>query len=178
TALQTVVSRSTSPVDPAVVTVGTIHGGYAPNIIADRVELTGTVRTFSDQQWEEMPGHIERVVQGVCAAMRVTGTVEYERGYPATVNDPDMTELVRLAACEVVGEPSVVRPEPSMGGEDMSYFLRAVPGCYFFIGSGNPSKGAVHPHHHPGFNIDEAALPVGVKVIVESVLRYLGAQAS
>lgn len=173
TALQTIVSRSSSPLEPAVVTIGTIHGGYAANIIADSVEMTGTVRTFHDDLWRQMPGHIERVVQGTCAALGVQGSVEYSRGYPATVNDDAMTALVREAAVEALGEEAVVFPEQSTGAEDMSFVLREVPGCYFFIGSSNPSKGLTFPHHHPAFNVDEDAMPVGVKVIVASALKYL-----
>lgn len=175
TALQTIVSRSVSPVEPAVITIGTIEGGYAPNVIADRVMMTGTVRTFHEDLWKAMPGHIERVVHGVCAAMGVQGTVEYNRGYPPTVNEPGMTELVREAATEVMGAEAVVYPEQSTGAEDFSFFLQAVPGNYFFIGSANPLKGASQPHHHPEFNVDEDAMPNGVKVIVASALKYLGA---
>lgn len=173
TALQTIVSRTTSPVDPAVVTIGTIEGGYAPNIIADQVRMTGTVRTFSQELWKQMPRHIERVVHGVCAALGVHGAVEYHRGYPTTINDSSMTYLVRCAAIEALGDEAVVYPEQSTGGEDMSFFLRAVPGCYFFIGSRNPAKGFSHPHHHPSFDVDEDALTYGVKVIVASAMRYL-----
>ncbi|MEJ7654074.1 MAG: amidohydrolase [Chloroflexia bacterium] len=177
TALQTIVSRNVSPMEPAVVTIGTIHGGYAANIIADRVEMTGTVRSFNEDVWKQLPSHIERVVHGVCAALGVQGNVEYRRGYPTTVNDEGMTELVRAAAIEALGEEAVVYPERSTGGEDMSFILQAVPGCYFFIGSQNNSKGISRPHHHPEFNIDEDALPVGVKVITAGVLRYLSGEA-
>lgn len=175
TALQTVVSRRVSPLDPAVVTIGTISGGYKNNVIADRVEMDGTVRTFDEDLWRAMPGQIETVVAGICAALGVRGMVEYTRGYPIVVNDPEMTALVRGAARGAVGEERVVYPEQSMGGEDMSFFLRAVPGCFFFVGSQNATKGATKPHHHPEFDVDEDALPTGVKVLVASALKYLSA---
>jgi amidohydrolase len=173
-ALQTIVSRSVSPLDPAVVTIATVHGGYKHNIIPDKVRLTGTVRTFSEELRRGMPSHLERVVQGVCAATGTRGTLQYNAKYPPTVNDPGMTALVREAAVAALGEDAVVHPEQSMGGEDMSFFLREVPGCYFFVGSRNPAKGCVHPHHSAEFNLDEDALPLGVKVLVASTLRYLG----
>lgn len=176
TALQTVVSRRVSPLEPAVVTIGTISGGYKNNVIADRVEMDGTVRTFDEDLWHGMPGQIETVVAGVCAALGVRGTVEYTRGYPVVVNDPEMTALVRDAAREAAGEERVVYPERSMGGEDMSFFLRAVPGCFFFVGSQNAARGATKPHHHPEFEIDEDALLTGVKVLVASALKYLNAR--
>ncbi len=135
--------------------------------------MTGTVRTFDEELWRQIPGHIERIVQGVCAALGVQGTVEYTRGYPTTTNDPDMTALVREAAVAELGEEAVVYPELTMGGEDMSYFLRAVPGCFFFVGSHNAAKGATHPHHHPSFDLDEDALPYGVRTLVASTLKYL-----
>lgn len=173
TALQTVVSRRTSPLEPAVVTIGTINGGYKANIIADRVEMTGTVRTFNEDLWQRMPGLIEQVVTGTCAALGVHGTVEYTRGYPTTVNDARMTGLVREAAVAVLGEEHVVYPDLSTGGEDMSFFLQAVPGCFFFVGSQNQAKGAFHPHHHAEFEVDEDAMTTGVKVLAASALRYL-----
>jgi amidohydrolase len=173
TTLQTIVSRRVAPLEAGVVTIGTIHGGHASNIIADRVEMEGTVRSFDEDLWRQMPGHIEQVVTGVCAAMGVRGTVEYRRGVPTTTNDPAMTALVREAAMEALGAERVVLPEQSTGGEDMSLFLRAAPGCFFFVGSQNPAKGADKPHHHPEFEVDEDALPNGVKVLVASALRYL-----
>ncbi len=177
TTLQTIVSRRVSPLQAGVVTIGTIHGGYASNIIADRVEMQGTVRSFDEDVWEQMPIQIEQVVTGVCAAMGVRGTVEYHRGVPTTVNDSGMTKLVREAAIEALGEERVVVPEQSTGGEDMSLFLRAAPGCFFYVGSQNPAKGADKPHHHPEFEVDEDAMPNGVKVLVASALRYLGKTA-
>lgn len=172
-ALQLLVSRETSPIDSAVLTLGTIQGGYRHNVIADQVVITGTVRTFTGQLAVRLPRRIREVVAGITRALGADFELDYQRDYPATVNDPAVCALVREAAAKVVGPEQVIVAEPSMGGEDMAYFLQAVPGCYFFVGSANPEKGLTNPHHHPGFDFDEAAMPLGVAVLVEAVERYL-----
>jgi amidohydrolase len=174
TALQAISAREVSPVVPVVVTIGTIQGGFRYNIIAPEVELTGTVRSFDPKLRQELPGRIERIARGVTSAFGAEVEVSYHFGYPATVNDPEMTELVRGAAVSVVGETQVFVPELVMGGEDMAYFLQAVPGCFAFIGSANVERGLAHPHHSPRFDFDEAALPVGVQVLVRAAETYLG----
>ena len=174
TALQAIASREVAPTTPVVVTVGTIHGGFRYNVIAPEVELTGTVRSFDAALRQALPGRIERIARGVAAAFGAEAEVRYELGYPATLNDPGMTSLVRAVAATVVGDAGLVAMEPLMGGEDMSYFLEAVPGCYAFIGSANPARGLDHPHHSPRFDFDEAALPIGVQVLVRTAERFLG----
>jgi amidohydrolase len=175
TALQAIAAREVAPAVPVVVTIGTIHGGFRYNVIAPEVELTGTVRSFDAALRKELPGRIERIARGVAAAFGAEVTAEYDFGYPATVNEPGMTALVREAAAQVVGAAGVVGDmTPLMGGEDMSYFLEAVPGCFAFIGSANAARGLAHPHHSPRFDFDEAALPIGVQLFVRVVERYLG----
>jgi amidohydrolase len=174
TALQAIAAREVDPAVPVVVTIGTIHGGFRYNVIAPQVELTGTVRSFDPKLRRELPGRIERIARGVASAFGAGVDATYHFGYPATVNDPAMTELGRQAAATVVGESGLVTLAPLMGGEDMSYFLEAVPGCFAFVGSANPSRGLDHPHHSPGFDIDEAALPIGVQLLVRMTERYLG----
>ena len=97
----------------------------------------------------------------------------YTRGYPATVNNPEMTELVREEAAKVVGESGVRQAPLMMGAEDFSYFLEAVPGAFWFIGSQNPERGLVWGHHHPRFDLDEAALAIGMESMANVALRYL-----
>ncbi len=174
TALQAISAREVAPTMPVVVTIGTIHGGFRYNVIAPEVELTGTVRSFDAKLRQELPGRIERIARGVASAFGAEVEARYEFGYPATVNDPGMTELVQQVATGVVGEGGVVTMAPLMGGEDMSYFLEAVPGCYAFIGSANAGRGLDHPHHSPRFDFDEAALPIGVQVLVRAAERFLG----
>lgn len=173
TALQTIASRQVSPLETVVVSLGTVNGGYRRNVIADQVELTGTVRTFNPEVTAAFPERIERIVAGVTAAFGATYELEYVRTYPATVNDEAMTHLVQDAIRRVIGADQLVTDERSMGGEDMAFFLQKVPGCYFFVGSANPAIGCGEPHHSPFFDFDEAAMGIGVDILVEATLAYL-----
>ncbi len=172
-ALQTLASREINPTVPVVLTLGTIHGGFRHNVIAPEVSLTGTVRTFDESLRKTFPERIERVVRQVCQAFRAEAEVRYEFGYPVTVNDPAMTHFVQKIASEVVGPERVWPMDAMMGSEDMAYFLRVVPGCFFFLGSSNPAKNLTVPHHSPEFDFDEACLPLGVQVLVRLVERAL-----
>jgi amidohydrolase len=172
-ALQTVVSREVSPLAPVVVTVGTFHGGTAFNVIPSYVELSGTVRTVDARIRDEMPARLERIVRGVSSGMRAECGFHYTFGYPVTVNDVRKAQFVRRVAGAIVGDANVVSAGMTMGAEDMSYFLDAVPGCYLRLGSGNSDKGLIHPHHSALFNFDEAALPIGVELLTQLTLAYL-----
>ncbi|MEW6210700.1 MAG: amidohydrolase [Acidobacteriota bacterium] len=172
-ALQTVVSRNVSPLDSAVVTVGKIEGGSAFNIIAETARLRGTVRSFTEDMHARMPQMIERVVSGVCQSMGASYQLTYDCKTLPLINNREMCEMVASCAAEVVGEENVVADERTMGGEDMSYFLERVPGCFFFLGTRNQSRELVHPHHSPRFDIDESAMEIGVEVMTRVVRRYL-----
>ena len=174
-ALQTIVSRNVSPLDSAVVTVGKFAAGTAFNVIAESATLTGTVRTFAQTTFEAIPGIFERVVRGVTEALGATYDLKYDRHTPPVVNDSAMCALMARCAAEVVGGDNVIqdRSVPTMGSEDMSYFLQKVPGCYYFLGTRNPERGFVHPHHSPKFDIDESALPIGLEIMTRAVLSYL-----
>jgi amidohydrolase len=161
-ALQTIVSREISPLEPAVVTVGSIHGGSAFNIIPKSVRLTGTARCFSEAAHRALPEKMERVVRGTAEAAGVTARLDYKRINRPTVNDADMADLVIGVARRLVGEDNVETDTQTLGGEDMSVFLDRVPGCFFFVGSA--PEGRHRPHHSPVFDIDERALQVGTAV--------------
>jgi amidohydrolase len=105
--------------------------------------------------------------------MRGEATVDYQRGYPASINDEGMVEIVREAAKQVVGEEKVITSKPQMGAEDFSYFLLERPGAFFFVGSKNEEKGLVWGHHHPRFDIDEESLATGAGTMLTSILAYL-----
>jgi amidohydrolase len=167
-ALQTVVSREISPLDAAVVTVGSIHGGTAFNIIPSTVKLTGTARSFTEEAGRALPEKMERVVRGTAEAAGVKARLDYRRVNRATVNDRAMAELVIETARELVGEENVDTETRTLGGEDMSVFLSKVPGCFFFIGSA--PAGGHRPHHSPAFDIDERSLALGT-VLFEAVAR-------
>jgi len=172
TSLQTIVSRNVSPLETAVVTIGTIEGGTAFNVIANEVVMKGTVRTYSMKLREEIPKRFEEIVKGVTSAMGASYKLEYKQICLPTINEPKMTQLVRESAIEVVGEENIVEGERTMGGEDFSFFLNKVPGCFFFVGSRNESKGLHYTHHSSHFNFDEDALGIGVEIMRKAIMRY------
>jgi amidohydrolase len=176
-ALQTVVSREMPPLAPVVVTIGKFQGGTAFNVIPARAELSGTVRTVDAELRQSMPARLERIVRGVSSAMRADCEFSYEFGYPVTVNDPRMAQFAQQVAAGIVGEANIVAAGMSLGAEDMSYFLEAVPGCYMRLGSGNAEKGLIHPHHSALFDFDEAALPIGVELLTRVARAFLHAGA-
>ncbi|HEY9909244.1 MAG TPA: amidohydrolase, partial [Thermosynechococcaceae cyanobacterium] len=172
-ALQTIVARNIDPIESAVVTVGKLHAGTAMNVIADTAYLEGTVRYFSPKYTHFFEKRIEQVIQGVCQSHGADYELDYLRQYPPVINDAAIAELVRSVAETVVETPAGVVPEcQTMGGEDMSFFLQEVPGCYFFLGSANAEKNLAYPHHHPRFDFDETALATGVEIFVRCVEKF------
>ncbi len=173
TALQSIVSRNVDPIEPAVVTVGSLHAGHAANVIPDTAQILGTVRTLNPDVQALIVKRIGEIATGVCAAMGASATFEYTYGVPATINDPGAVAIVREAATDVVGPDKVITPNPSMGGEDFSFFLNERPGAMFMVGSNNPDKGLTWGHHHPRFDIDEESLAVGLETMTLTVFTYL-----
>jgi amidohydrolase len=170
-ALQTLISRETSPVAPAVITLGSVHGGTASNIVAGEVVMQGTLRTFDAELRARLLSRIAQVAEGISSAMRGSSEFEHNSGTPPVVNDPAIAELVSEAASGVLGKAAVVPLEPLMVAEDFAYFLEARPGCFFMLG-GEP-EGPPVVHHTPEFRIDERCLPVGFRVMCAAVLRLL-----
>lgn len=174
-ALQTIVARNVDPLESAVVTVGELHAGKAPNVIADKAYMSGTVRYFNPKFKGFFAKRIEEVIAGVCQSHGASYELSYSPQYPPVINDAGIADLVRSVAIDVVETPAGVVPEcQTMGGEDMSFFLQAVPGCYFFLGSANPEKNLAYPHHHPRFDFDESALSVGVEIFVRCLEKFSG----
>jgi amidohydrolase len=175
TAMQTLISRETSPFSPAVITFGQIQAGTAFNIIPETAVMHGTMRAFTKEGRDRLLRRMREVAAGIASAMGGSCEAELMDGCPPCVNEEGMTELVRNAAIASVGEKDVDSSEEVMttGSDDMACFLEAVPGCYFIVGAKNPAKGAKYPHHHPRFNIDEDALPVAVEVLSRAALDYL-----
>ena len=172
-ALQTIVARNVDPLESAVVTVGELHAGTAQNVIADTARLSGTVRYFNPALSELIPQRLEQIIAGICQSHGASYDLEYWRLYPPVINNPDIAELVRSVAAEVIETPIGIIPEcQTMGGEDMSFFLQEVPGCYFFLGSANLTKNLAYPHHHPRFDFDETALGMGVEIFVRCVEKF------
>jgi amidohydrolase len=172
-ALQTIVARNVCPLDSAVVTVGELHAGTAHNVIADTAWMRGTVRYFNPALEGFFKQRIEQIIAGICQSHDASYDLDYWSLYPPVINDAGMAELVRSVAEEVIETPVGVVPEcQTMGGEDMSFFLQEVSGCYFFLGSANPAKNLTYPHHHPRFNFDETALAMGVEIFVRCIEKF------
>jgi amidohydrolase len=175
TALQTLVSREVSPLQSAVVTVGSIHGGEAFNVIPDEVTLLGTIRSYDVELRRSMPDRIRRIASGISEGLGCRAVVEVDAGNPAVINDPLVAEIARRAATRVVGADKVVEPEPSMGGEDMAVYFEKAPGCFVFVGSANAARGLNQSHHSPRFDFDEDALAIGCEFLVQAAEEALRA---
>ncbi|GBF49173.1 metal-dependentamidase/aminoacylase/ carboxypeptidase [Leptospira ryugenii] len=174
TALQSIVSRNVDPLEPCVVTVGSFHAGNAFNVIPESAELKGTVRTYSKEVYNLFPERLESLVRSVAKGFGADIDFKYTRIDKPTINDPEMANIVRQAARNVLGSDCLTEENTrTMGGEDFSAFLMARPGCYFFIGSRNEKKGLIHPHHSSFFDFDEDAMPVGLAVMKEVIRLYL-----
>ena len=171
TALQTLVSRETSPRAPVVVTLGSIHGGSAFNIIAGEVVIQGTLRTFDARLRERLLQRVAELASGIATAMRGACEFHLESAAPPVVNDAAIAGLVADAAKDLLGTEAVVPFEPLMVGEDVAYFLDARPGCFFLLG-GAPDSGPVL-HHTAEFRVDERCLAIGYRVMSAAVLRLL-----
>jgi amidohydrolase len=176
TALQTIVSRSTSPLDSCVVTVGKLSAGENFNIIPHTAHLSGTCRAFSKEAHAALPGRVEEITQGVARAFGCEASVDYQRICQPTVNEPAMTELMREVTRDLLGADAVVTDGEgarTMAGEDFSALLERAPGCFALVGSRNPARGLVHPHHSPHFDFDEAALELAVRLLEGVARRFL-----
>jgi amidohydrolase len=171
--LQTIVSRNVSPLDTAVVTVGTINGGEAFNIIPERVDLSGTLRTFEEEVRDVVVRRLREIAEGVATACGVTANLGVDFLSPAVVNDAAVAAVVRSAAEAVVGTERTTTGGKTMSGEDATYFMQDIPGCYFFTGSANAERGLDAPHHNPHFDFDEDVLAVGVAVLLNAAAHYL-----
>ncbi len=175
-ALQTIPSRNTHPVDSVVISVTQIHAGDAYNVIPDSVRMHGSVRTFLPETQEGMPSSMLRVAEGVCAAFGASCELNYIKGYPATINSVPETEISAKAVVDLVGEENLIRdPTPSMGAEDFSYMLQARPGCYVWlgIGTGKGEGGCMLHSSHYDFNDD--VLPSGARYWATLVENELAA---
>jgi hippurate hydrolase len=160
TALQTIASRNADPLESVVVSVCTVKAGEAFNVIPQTAMLLGTVRTLSPEVRDLAETRIRAIVENVCAAFGAKAEVEYDRGYPVTMNDPDKTEFMARVARAVAGENAVdTTVPPLMGAEDFSYMLEQRPGAYIFLGNGDTAG-----VHHPAYDFNDEASPYGVSL--------------
>jgi amidohydrolase len=173
TNLQHVASREIDPRDSLVISVSKIAGGTAHSAIPGRVEMKGTVRTLSEEIRELVPEKMERIVRGITEAHRASYSFEYRRGPDPVVNHERVMRVVEETARKVFGDEAVEEVPSGMGGEDFSAYQRAAPAAFFALGAGNEGKGITHPNHSPRFDIDEDALPIGVKMFVHAAFELL-----
>ncbi|MDX9822843.1 MAG: M20 family metallopeptidase [Syntrophales bacterium] len=173
TALQTIISREISPLRPAVLTIGKIHGGSAFNIIPDEVELEGTVRTLHQEVREKIAARMGEIVRGITGASGGSCEFAYDFGYPPLVNDIKFTGEFAASAAKIVGEKNVVvLPTPTMVSEDMAYYLEKVPGTFCELG-GNLNQGESFPHHSSRFDINEDVFWKGAAVMARAAFDWL-----
>ncbi len=169
-ALQRIASRQMNPLSPTVVTIGSFHAGTTFNVIPGEAELCGTTRTFDRDIWNSWPERIEKIVRGVCQSMGADYELKYAQGYPPLFNDESMSEVVRRCAGDVVGKGQIIEPEPTMGGEDMAFYLEKSKGCFFFLGVG---REGCAPLHNAKFDLNEEVLSIGAETYCRVALELL-----
>jgi len=172
TTLQQAISRTQNPLRPVVLTIGQIQGGRAPNVIADRVRLLGTVRSLHPETSALLPNWIENIVRQVCQTYGAMYEMNYHRGVPAVQNDLMLTQIMESAAQEAWGSDRVqILLEPSLGAEDFSLYLHHAPGTMFRLGVGLANQ-TNYPLHHPQFQVDEQAIVAGVVTLSYAAYKY------
>lgn len=174
TQLQSIVSRSVNPLEPAVLSIGTIEGGFAQNVIAEKCRITGTVRAFDEETRHLIRRRIEEMTVSIANAYGAEAEIDYIMGYPPLVNHEIEYERFARVAPEALGESvQVIHMEKLMPAEDFAYYVKEIPGCFLFVGAGNPEKDAVYPHHHSKFDFDEDAMLIGMKLLISMADAYM-----
>jgi amidohydrolase len=176
-ALQTIRSRSMNPMEPGVVSVGIMRGGERNNIIPMEMYLEGTARTFSEDTRDLVEKRMDEIFAGIAAAYGGTADFNYDRGYPVTVNDPELTRRMAPSLIRVAGASNVHETGPNTTAEDFSYFANEVPGFYYSLGTQKPGTQS-GDHHTPTFVADDAAIPVGIRAMSAVLLDYLTGAAA
>lgn len=174
---QTIVSREYSPMEPLVVSVGSIHSGTAFNIISGEAVLEGTIRYFSKDIGQTIEASMRRVMESTAALYGAAAEMTYTYNLPPVVNDEASSALAYEAASTILGEENIVLQEKTTGGEDFAFYLEKKPGCFVFIGTGNKEKGTDFAHHNDHFDLDEDVLLHGSALYAEYALRYLNKEA-
>ena len=173
-ALQGLIVRDVSSPGAALVNVGTITGGSASNVVAEEVVLTGTVRTIDRDVRAGFPAAMMRAIDGAAGGMKASFELDYEHGYPPVVNDPAMSDLFADVIRQTPWGQGLIELPPVMGSEDMSFYFERVPGCFIFLGAGNPERGITAPLHSSRFDFDESALVMGATLFSRLALTFLG----
>lgn len=174
TALQTLVSRTIPPLEPAVLTIGSFHAGTVRNVIADEARISGTIRCFGENMRQHFVKRVTELVHSVCTAMGVDTEIDIQWGYAGIINDDSMTALVQASASKLLGEASVqISPEASLSTEDFGAFLEHAPGSYWHLGVGRTGIENA-PLHNPMFDPDESALSIAAALHAQIALDFLG----
>ena len=173
TSLQQAISRTQNPLRPVVLSIGQINGGRAPNVIADKVQLLGTVRSLHPETRDKLPQWIEKIVANICNSYNAKYQVNYHQGVPSVQNDNALTQLLQSSAEEAWTSDCVqILPEPSLGAEDFSVYLEHAHGSMFRLGVGYEDRIINHPLHHPQFEVDESAIITGVVTLAYAAYKY------
>ncbi|HAR35679.1 MAG TPA: hypothetical protein DCR87_01990 [Acidobacteria bacterium] len=176
--LQTIISRVLDPVEPAVLTIGKIQGGTKANIIAEKVEMEGTVRTLNETVREKIPVLMENLIRGITKSYGASYSFRYEKGTPPLYNHPDLVQAMLPVLEGALGPGRVVAVKPQMVAEDFALLAEKVPAFMYLLGVKSPGQTSVAPLHSPYFNPDERAIPVGIKAMCHLVLSALEQQAA
>ncbi|MDQ0252986.1 amidohydrolase [Evansella vedderi] len=171
--LQSAVSRNMDPFEPVVVTIGSFHSGTTHNVIAGTAELLGTVRSFNPKVRAQLPSLIERIATDIAKGYGAEAKLDFIPQVPAIDNDATMTGIVQEAVSEVLGEGAVVKPEPTLGGEDFALYQQYVPGCFFWVGTGSEEKGVTKQWHDPAFLVNDEVIPDAVTIVVKTLEKAL-----
>lgn len=174
--LQSIVSRELSPFEPVVVTIGSLSSGHANNVIPQYATMTGTVRTFNPEIQAELPKRIERIVQHIAEGHRCKARLDYIGQVPVLVNHDEQSQAVEAVIDSLIGKAAREEARPTLAGEDFSVFLRELPGCFFWLGSG-PAENAESAYglHHPKYTLNEQCLPIGAALLAEIAVQRLTA---
>ncbi|NCX96535.1 MAG: amidohydrolase, partial [Chitinophagia bacterium] len=173
TGLQQVVSRKGNPLIPSVLTFGSIQGGFATNVIPDKVELLGTLRTMDEAWRAEAHQWITRFTKSTCEGLGLEATVDIPAGYPSLFNNPELTAMAQQFASQYVGNNKVHELNKRMAGEDFSFYTHQVPGCFFRLGTQGSNNTFSAPVHNAHFNIDESAIETGMGIMAWMAIAYL-----
>ena len=174
TALQSITSRNIPPLKSAVVSVCTINGGEAFNVIPQELQLAGTIRTFDPEVREKVLERFDVIVYGLAETMGCQAEIEINRLTPAVINNPILATRVKKVAMDLYPDAFVDDSNYiTMGSEDMAFIMEKVPGCFFFIGSANSEKHLDASHHHPRFDFDEQAMPYAVAILAAAAMDLL-----
>lgn len=169
-ALQSIVSRRLTPLEPAVISVGKMVAGTAYNVIPHEATIGGTIRTLSHDTRTMIVEEMTRMVEGICTSYLAKGSVEFGWGAPPVINDKRLAQYAAQVIADEWGPDMLLPVGPMMGSEDFSYYLEKKPGVYLFVGMGG--ENSMYPHHHPKFDIDEAAIPTAIRLFLQLVQQF------